>query len=73
MIYEVDKDLTAPLHIWYHYKRRNREGGENGKTVFSSRAQTEDQLYKMQIALNSLRTILNVRNAIFSAMVCLCS
>ena len=30
-------------------------------------------LFKMQIALNSLRTILNVRNAIFSAMVCLCS
>ncbi len=52
MIYEVDKDLTAPLHIWYHYKRRNREGGENGKTVFSSRAQTEEQLYKMQILYN---------------------
>ena len=47
MIYEVYKDLTAPLHIWYHYKRRNREGGENGKTVFSSRAQIEEQLYKM--------------------------
>ncbi len=52
MIYEVDKDLTAPLHIWYHYKRRNREGGENGKTAFSSRAQIEEQLYKMQILYN---------------------
>lgn len=52
MIYEVYKDLTAPLHIWYHYKRRNCEGGENGKTAFSSRAQTEEQLYKMQILYN---------------------
>lgn len=52
MIYEVYKDLTAPLHIWYHYKRRNREGGENGKTVFSSRAQIEEQFYKMQILYN---------------------
>ena len=70
MIYEVYKDLTAPLHIWYHYKRRNCEGGENGKTAFSSRAQTEEQLYKMQIASKMLRTILNVRNDISLETVC---
>ena len=52
MIYEVYKDLTAPLHIWYHYKRRNREGGKMERQYSQAERRYEEQLYKMQILYN---------------------